>query len=144
MSQEKDTIIVDLDGTLADCNHRIHLAQAKEWDQFNGLCSKDPVHQDVAEAIWALGHYYHIILLTGRSEKWRHMTIEWLIDNELQFFDELRMRPEGDWRSDFDVKLSLIEDVKDRILFALDDRDKVVEAFRNAGIPCWQTRNGTY
>jgi hypothetical protein len=36
------------------------------------------------------------------------------------------------------------EAVLQNVIFVLDDRDKVVEAWRNYGLPCWQVRPGVW
>jgi hypothetical protein len=61
------------------------------------------------------------------------------------------MRPEGNRESDYLVKLQLVDEffgnretALNSVLLVLDDRDKVVEAFRDAGFRCWQVQSGSY
>jgi FMN phosphatase YigB (HAD superfamily) len=143
-------IVIDLDGTLCDCSHRVQHAQAKDWDAFYEGLMGDKVVEPVRELLECMTESLEILLVTGRPEKYRVTTERWLQDNFI-LWDALLMRPRDDWRHDYEVKLALLEAhfgskeiVLERVLFALDDRDQVVEAFRNYGLSCWQVRQGDY
>jgi FMN phosphatase YigB (HAD superfamily) len=150
MNETPKYVVFDIDGTLSDANHRLPLAYMKEWDQFNSLASQDPVIVRVADLMRLLSASKDIILLTGRNEKYRYVTMDWLKDAELDAsYEELIMRPDGDFRPDHVVKLELLEKrfggregVLKNVWFALDDRDHVVEAFRNYGLTVLQPANG--
>ena len=63
-------IVVDLDGTLCDCSHRLEYAQSKQWDEFHKRCSEDAVIKPIADLIVSLNHVdYRTIAVTGRNEK---------------------------------------------------------------------------
>lgn len=148
----KNTIVVDLDGTLCDCSHRVHLAQAKQWEEFHKGIPEDKVYEDVHQIMSALLGYYDIILLTSRDEKTRQATMDWFEANKiLDFVDELLMRPEGNHESDHILKPRLLmeyfgslERAKEKVLFILEDRDKVVQIWRDLGFRCWQVQAGAY
>jgi FMN phosphatase YigB (HAD superfamily) len=145
-------IVIDMDGTLCNSVHREHLAKAGQWEEFHSLLSDDHPNPDVARLLCALGKDCYIILLTGRNEKWRGQTISWLHRFSLhQFVDVLIMRPDTNFEKDTDLKPRMLEDHltvmnadKGQVWFILDDRDKVGEAWRNAGYNCWQPRSGGY
>lgn len=145
-------IIVDLDGTLSDSSHREHLARAKEWDAFHSLLGEDKVHQEVAMLVRELSFSHQVILLTGRNEEFKLLTLEWLEVQGLSgFVDDLLMRPNGNWEPDHELKPKLLDSWLEAnghshndIWFILEDRDKVVEAWRNLGHNCWQVRPGGY
>jgi hypothetical protein len=150
----RNTIVVDLDGTLCDCGHRVELARAKQWDHFHSLLVEDQPFEDVKSLIKLIGckatMEIDIIGLTGRNEANRNKTLDWLESHKI-FFDELLMRPNNDFRQDHILKPELLEEffggreiMLKRVMFVLEDRDKVVEAWRNIGINCWQVRQGTY
>jgi hypothetical protein len=64
-------VIVDIDGTVADCAHRVHLAQATEWDEFHALSPYDTPKFETVEFIKVLQAQGYIIFgLTGRDEKY--------------------------------------------------------------------------
>lgn len=147
-----DYIIFDIDGTISDTAHRVHHAQMKDWDTFQSLAHEDPVIVKMADLMRMLSLSANVILLTGRNEKYRHVTKQWLADASLDYaYEELLMRPDGDFRHDAEMKLAMLEERfggKDGVLanvwFAIDDRDTVVEAFRNYGILTLQPCAGGY
>lgn len=147
-----DYVIFDIDGTISDAAHRVHHAQMKDWDTFQSLAHEDPVIVKMADLMRVLSMSANIILLTGRNEKYRHITKQWLKDASLDYaYEELIMRPDGDFRQDFEMKLAMLEERfggKDGVLknvwFAIDDRDSVVEGFRNYGILTLQPCAGGY
>ena len=146
------TIVIDLDGTLCNCDHRVHLAQAQQWDEFHkGLLADEP-YNDVADLVRTLSRTQIIIAVTGRNAAFKELTWRWF---QLHALDEaitdVIMRPDGDWRPDHELKPMMLEEhfgSKEKVLegvgFVLDDREKVVEAWRNYGLPCWQVRPGGY
>ena len=143
-------IVVDLDGTLNNCSPRQHLAQAQKWDEFHGSLMDDLINPDVMFLLDNIAAEIMVIGCTGRSNAFRSLTTRWLLDNRI-LLDQLLMRPDGDWRPDHELKPKMLEKYlgsKDKVLrsvkFVLDDRDKVVEAWREYGLPCWQVRPGGY
>jgi FMN phosphatase YigB (HAD superfamily) len=151
-------IVVDLDGTLCDSAHRDHLAQAKEWDRFHEAAKDDQPREDVAfflrMTVGRMTDEFMVIACTGRNERYRQATLRWLIDKDLAVFDAILMRPDGDWRPDVEMKPVLLHEfmssldvskgVFPKVAFILEDRDKVVEAWRNLGYKCWQVQPGGY
>lgn len=148
---KRNVVIVDLDGTLCNSSHRDHLAHQKLWDEFNAASANDEPWEDVAVLIKSMQlQGFKFYGLTGRSHKWYSVTLAWLMRHGITL-DALMMRPEGDWSSDHDLKPKMLaamfgdmESAKGRVLFILDDRDKVVEAWRNHGFRCWQVQPGGY
>ena len=154
-------VLVDLDGTVCNVAHRLHLAQAKQWDDFHALLSRDePVAEIVEllrmiEFVASVGWPVEILAVTGRSEKYRPSTFDWFIKHRIPI-DEVLMRPDDDFTSDGELKIKLVEQfmaerygpgkdaVLNRVLFAIEDRDRVVEAYRAYGIKCWQVAQGEY
>jgi phosphoglycolate phosphatase-like HAD superfamily hydrolase len=152
----KDTIILDLDGTLADCGHRLHLASGKDWPAFHALSVEDKPHEDIMHFIEALQNgqmfndHFSVVICTGRNEEFRLITHAWLTRHGITY-DALLMRPNDDYSKDGELKVRLlaehfgsIEEARRRVLFALDDRDTSVEGLRNAGLPVWQVRPSGY
>lgn len=145
-------IIVDLDGTLCDCSHRVHWAQAKEWDSFHSGIMEDEMNEDVFTAIKCLSNCCNILVCTGRDERQILVTQRWMNQKGVsQFIDQMIFRPEGDFTPDHELKPRMVaeffggeEAAKEAVLFVLDDRDKVVEAWRNSGYKCWQVQVGSY
>lgn len=151
----KNLVVVDLDGTLCDSAHRDHLARAGEWNEFHGALMNDEPHEAVARLVAILaGSEQELIVLglTGRNERYRMATNNWLAAHDI-VLDDLLMRPDNDFTSDHELKPQMLEAwcqdewgraALDSVLFILEDRDKVVEAWRNLGFICWQTQPGGY
>lgn len=86
------------------------------------------------------------ILVSGRPERTRTPTIQWLIKHDVDF-GYLFMRPEGDHREDHVIKEEILDrDILPRwnILCSIDDRNQVVAMWRRRGITCLQVRDGDY
>lgn len=147
MPKTKTTVIFDIDGTLADVNHRRHyvMSEPKDWDAWNSRMHKDDVHHNVKSLLDIFWYNdYSVYLFTGRFEKYREITTLWLANNGIGY-DILRMRADGDYRSDFVVKQEMLEGIdKDDILFVVDDRDSVVKMWREEGLTCLQCAEGTF
>ena len=148
----KHWIVVDLDGTLCDCSHRVHWAQAKQWDEFHAGIPEDKPHDDVVTLVSLASRNYEVLICTGRNEAHRKATTEWLKRHGLaEVVTDILMRPDNDRSPDHELKLRLVYDffggrdnALNSVLLVLDDRDKVVEAWRDAGFKCWQVQQGSY
>jgi FMN phosphatase YigB (HAD superfamily) len=142
-------ILVDLDGTLADVEHRVHHVQKekKNWKAFNEGMVHDELNHWCADLIKAMqGEGYKTIFITGRSEPWRGATEEWLKKHSISF-DHLYMRPSKDRREDFEVKKEIyLNEIKDdyQVVFVVEDRASVVKMWREVGLVCLQCDWGDF
>lgn len=156
----KDTIICDLDGTLCDCTHRVHLVQKEDgnglkkkpdWDAFYAGVRDDRVNDPVLfvlDAFMSKTRPCEVIFCTGRPERCREDT-EWWLFHFMGFgvnYYTLLMRADGDYRADYIVKQEMLDKYidKDRVLFVLDDRQQVVDMWRRNGLPCFQVAPGNF
>jgi len=144
----KDTIICDIDGTLADIEHRRRFVDGSEkihWLSFNESMVMDTVKAPVAALIHTMRQSGHrVILSSGRGEAYRPHTVEWLESNEIEY-DELRMRAHHDNRKDREVKYDMFTDEElERVLFVVDDRQQVVDMWRDRGLTCLQCDVGNF
>lgn len=141
-----DCIIFDLDGTLADCRHRLHFVTQypKNWDAFFAGIGNDTVHAGVSALLGAVSDYESAgggvvpVFCSGRPEDYRTVTAQWIWDQCAVSAQRLYMRPAGDTRKDAIVKLELLEKIRAdgyNPILAIDDRPQVIEAWRSAGIP---------
>ena len=57
--------IFDIDGTIADCNHRVHhlSGRTKDWAAFNAAMTDDTPIDSTIEVMTALSFNFAIILL---------------------------------------------------------------------------------
>ena len=149
----KGWVIVDLDGTVCDIAHRVHHAQNRDWEAFHSALPLDQPFPHMAQLIHCLySCNVSMLVITGRPETYRAKTLAWLQQHSLASrFDEIVRQPEKDGPPDTALKLRLLdeffgnrEEALRRVLFALDDRDRVVEAYRNAGFKCFQVAEGKY
>lgn len=140
-------VVFDLDGTLALIEHRKHLIDKErgepDWGAFYRACVNDLPNAPVI-ALWTLcDAHYESWVVSGRSDEVRRETVEWLRNHRV-YPDRLLMRSEGDFTPDDELKRRWIEPIKDRVLFAVDDRDKVVRMWRSMGVPCFQVADGAF
>jgi hypothetical protein len=140
---QKHTIIVDLDGTLADVRHRLHHIQGKgqkDWDRFFQGMPEDPVNEWCLQLMKAMAKEgYRIAIVSGRPEPYEAQIIEWLRRYEAPY-DALYLRKSGDRRQDTVVKREILHQYFDKqdILFVVDDRTTVVKMWRDEGLVCLQ------
>lgn len=141
--------VFDMDGTLADSDHRKHhlLKKDKDWDLWYKDMDKDPVNEDVAQFTHvARKSGIPVTICTGRLVDYSEVTEKWLEDNEI-YYDYLLMRPSGDFRDDTIVKAEMICHME---LLGLvpeviwDDRDRVVKMWRDKGYTCFQVKYGDF
>ena len=131
----RKAIIFDIDGTLADVEHRVHHVRQdkKNWRAFNDAMSEDVLNPWCAKLIEAMhAQGFAIIFVTGRDENYRDKTIDWMYRHQIHF-DRLYMRAAVDFRGDDEVKKEIyLQEIKDQweVLFVVDDRLSVVKMWR--------------
>ena len=144
---KKKCIIIDIDGTLANVEHRRKdLLNNNNWTVFNSKVDLDKVNLWCREIVDAFKEKYHIILLTGRSEELCKATLNWLKDNNI-FYSEIFFRKEGDYRDDVIIKKEIYKHCIESAyfpLFIVDDRSKVVKMWRELGLVCLQCDYGEF
>ena len=139
----KDTIVIDLDGTLSNCSARRHLVTGKhrDYEAFHAKLGEDPVNKWCALlmcAMEATGEY-DIVIVSARPESTKEATETWLHKNHVPFAKLCLLRPDGDSTPDDALKMAWADSYgPGRILFVVDDRQKVVDAWRAKGITCLQ------
>jgi hypothetical protein len=147
-------IIVDIDGTLADCTHRLHhiQKQPKDWDAFFAGCREDRPIEAVAAivtAFWRGAQSNNVIFCSGRPEKSRSETRVWLV-NHIGGWTAARplyLRPDNDHRDDDILKRELLGKIRAdgyRPVLAIEDRSRVVRMFREEGLICAQVAEGEF
>lgn len=141
-------IIVDLDGTLADIRIRLkHLeGKKKDWASFNKSIETDELHEWCRDIIVRFSNDHSIIIVSGRTDELKIQTEEWLKKYQVPFHF-LYMRKAHDMRPDNIIKLEIYNRyIKDKfkILFVLDDRQKVVDMWRGEGLVVLQCAPGDF
>lgn len=131
-------IICDLDGTLA------LFGDANPYDR-NFL--EDEVNNSIAEIVHTeqeIGN--SVIIVSGRNGKYKDQTMQWLDKNHISY-QYFFMRKADDTRKDVIVKKEIYDtEIKGKfnISFVLDDRNQVVEMWRQEGLTCLQVADGDF
>lgn len=152
-------IICDLDGTLSLLNGR------NPFDA--STCDKDLPNVPVIECVKAMyAQGYKVLFTSGREDQYREPTVRFIeehvkvLNRDSGFFVngvqrtmletiyyQLFMRPTGDQRKDSVVKSELFEQniaKKYNVVFVLDDRNQVVDNWREMGLSCFQVNPGAF
>lgn len=140
----RDIILCDLDGTLADISHRLHLIKDDhpDWDEFYSACDLDDVNdwcKRLLDAI-SLDPDLRVSIVSARRQQLRKKTIKWLKEKDI-FYDQLVLvRPDGNHEEDQELKRRWLHQsgLKDRVLLVIDDRAKVCKMWREEGLICLQ------
>ena len=142
-----DCIICDLDGTLA-------IDQERGWYEYDKVIN-DPVDPRLLRVIkMYLKQHIRVFFVTGREDigMSREMTRKWLQQHlspefEYTYDYNLLMRGKGDHRPDQITKKEIYESyIKGsyNVLCVFDDRQKVVDMWRDQGLLCCQVAKGDY
>ena len=139
--------VYDLDGTLADDIHRQHHLEGPEpdWDAYFDDCVDDPPNPEVcllAATLYDSPAWHRVEIWTGRPERVREATERWLAAQGVRY-DVLRMRVDGDHRTNVEYKGELVELYgKPDVVF--EDRVPATAWWRAQGITCLQVADHDY
>lgn len=151
-------IVFDLDGTLFDPIARVnehlldpvkgypHKHDHVDWDAFFLACDSDvpiPHALEVLKALHSGGH--RIEIWTGRGAIARDKTNKQLADHGVpqDIIDSMIMRPRGDHRNDDEMKRDWTAHYGTPDL-VFEDRNRVVDMWRNDGVPCYHVASGDF
>jgi len=141
----KNIIIFDLDGTICNVEHRRKFvaSKPKNWDAWNKGLSMDKPHLSVKFIFDCIGNMIKthtnttIAFVSGRSEKYKDETIDWLNFNGFgNYTSNLYMRKAGDCRNDAIIKNEIANEIEKQynIFCVFDDRKRVVDMWTERGI----------
>jgi hypothetical protein len=140
-------VIVDMDGTLADCSHRRHFTKKPnhDWDAFESYeqVMSDPPFPVIVEWVKKLWCDYTVLIVSGRQiSRAGIATEDWLAKHEIHY-DHLFMRNAPG--PDYEIKQKILDKLpKDQIAFCIDDRDQVVDMWRKNGLTVYQVAEGNF
>jgi len=150
------TVIFDLDGTLALIDDRRAKSLLKngkmDWDTFfdPSNINLDKPNMPVIHMARVLKNAGHqIVIFSGRSAATQDATEDWLEQFKVPF-DVLKMRPATGnmkWTKDDVLKQMWLDDLLvdgTDVVCSFDDRDKVVQMWRDNGITCFQVNYGNF
>jgi phosphoglycolate phosphatase-like HAD superfamily hydrolase len=145
-------VIFDLDGTLADCGHRMHHIMPKppvdpvtgkknkrRYDLFHHACVDDTLIEPVA-------HFYRtfvadpsvtVVVLSGRDAATLDKTVKWFEDNRLPMPDEMILKQGDQMHPDVEQKRFHADRLEKKygksVTMVFEDRDRVVEMWKARG-----------
>lgn len=173
MDREKNTVICDLDGTIALDVHRAHhlhpphkthcaanpintmagydpicsCGWKRDWATYFSLCGGDEPNWpviDMLRLLWEDGYDIHI--LSGRSASTKDVTEKWLREHAVPYHT-LRLREVDNRRDDTLIKLEWATEgglSPSNVFVVFEDRQRVVDAWRLAGYSCFQVAPGKF
>ena len=150
----KNTVIFDLDGTLALIDKRRNLSRKPNGKiDFKILHDPSNIHLDkpnmpvVKMAQLFAEQGFKIVIFSGRSDNTATATVSWLLQNKVPF-NKLVMRPHKtmNFIPDDILKKDMLDkhlDIDD-VFLVVDDRQKVVDMWRNLGLTVFQVAPGDF
>lgn len=145
-------VVFDLDGTLANAEHRVHhiRKEPRDWDAYHAACPFDTPKWPLIELATNLIRRGNTLeIWTGRREVVRSQTEQWLSQYGLGYFHggKILMRPTGDFREDTVLKAEWLEQaIKDGFKpdLIIEDRARMIQMWRSKGIMALQCEDGNY
>jgi hypothetical protein len=138
-------VVFDLDGTLANSDHRVKFLQRepKDWRGFYAACDLDtPCHPLILTLKALCLTDADVQIWSGRSKEVEDKTRSWLARHGLGDVP-LRMREVGDHRPDTTIKEEWLTQIGSPWL-VFEDRASVVDMWRSHGIVCAQVAPGDF
>lgn len=130
--------VFDLDGTLADTAHRQHLLEGpkRDWPAFFAAAPDDPPLPEGVALALASAEECEVVYLTGRPERCRRATVDWLRRQGLPG-GQLFMRRDDDRRPARRTKLDILRRLgrSREVRMLVDDDELVCDAAEVAGFP---------
>jgi uncharacterized HAD superfamily protein len=135
-------ILCDIDGTICDESYRHKYAEEKDdsmnWDKYfkKELILNEKVNVDLKNRLISYEKEgYKIIFLTGRQERLRQLTVEFLRTNKIPFY-ALIMRKNKDYKDVYDYKFKQIKKLKKIYNFeiAFEDMDEGIKALEDSEV----------
>ena len=150
----KNTIIFDLDGTLALIDKRREVSTKPngklDWGKFfnsTNIKLDEPNLPVIKMAQLFSEQGFNIVILSGRSNKTETATRSWLSKNKVPF-NKLIMRNSetNHFTPDWVLKKNMLDenlDIND-VFLVVDDRDRVVKLWRSLGLTTFQVAEGNF
>ncbi|MGW4750823.1 phosphatase domain-containing protein [Streptomyces chartreusis] len=142
-SNKPPLAVFDLDNTLADTAHRQRFLERKprDWDAFFAAAPQDPPIEEGVAMARASGEECEVVYLTGRPERCRRDTLDWLAAHGLPE-GRVYMRRNDDRRPARRTKLEILNRLactRD-IRVLVDDDELVCEDAERAGFTVVRAR----
>lgn len=145
--------IFDIDGTLADNEHRQHflLEKPKNWKAFFAAVADDKPITPVIATCRSIMLHSEVWFFTGRWDTCRDQT-KWWLETHVTYSmlpdEHLVMRRRNDGREDWEVKQEMLDNMlaedRSRLCGVFDDRQQVVDMWRRNNVQCFRAREGNF
>ena len=150
----KNTIIFDLDGTLALIDKRREVSTKPngrlDWGKFfnsTNIKLDEPNLPVIKMAQLFSEQGFNIVILSGRSNKTETATRSWLSKNKVPFNKLIMRNSETDhFTPDWVLKKNMLDEnlnIND-VFLVVDDRDRVVKLWRSLGLTTFQVAEGNF
>lgn len=119
-----------------------------DWDAFHAACVDDtPIDAIIDVLAYVRHNESDVWIWSGRMSTVSAETFRWLQDHHIRF-DQLKMRPAGDYTPDDQLKESWLHAMspedRARLVMVFDDRQRVVDMWRRNGVVCAQVALGDF
>ncbi|MFF3463596.1 hypothetical protein [Streptomyces sp. NPDC002619] len=142
-SSGRPVVVFDLDNTLADTAHRQRFLerQPRDWDGFFAAAPQDPPLAEGLALAKESARECEVVYLTGRPERCRRDTLDWLAAQRLPH-GRVFMRRDADRRPARHSKLETLRRLaRDReVRLLVDDDELVCDAAERAGFTVLRAR----
>jgi len=150
----KNTIIFDLDGTLALIDKRREVSTKPngklDWKKFfnpSNIKLDEPNPPVVKMAQLFAEQGFNIVILSGRSNKTERTTRSWLTNHNIPFHKlVMRDSKSNHFTPDWVLKKDMLDehvDIND-VFLVVDDRNRVVQLWRSLGLTTFQVADGDF
>ncbi|MER7840738.1 hypothetical protein ABTY98_33785 [Streptomyces sp. NPDC096040] len=142
-SSKRPIAVFDIDNTLADTAHRQRFLERtpRDWDAFFAAAPHDPpLAEGIALAV-ATAQECEIVYLTGRPDRCRRDTLDWLAAHGLPE-GRVHMRRNADRRAARHTKLEILRRLAERreVRVLVDDDELVCDDAERAGFTVVRAR----
>jgi predicted kinase len=134
---DKPIIIVDVDGTIANGEHREKLLEGekKDWKAYYALLHLDTPIVLIINRVNEMADTHTILIVSGRPDTYQHGTLKWLREVAKVKFDYFFQRAGNDKREDSIIKKEILDKLpKEKIVLVLDDRPRVCRMWEAEGL----------
>jgi hypothetical protein len=127
-----------MDHTISNAYWRDNMIGNVPWNDYYAAGKYDKPFYNVLKLIDIFdGNGDKVIVITARPEKFRGMTLNWLMEYRVNIHD-LLMRPDDNYSKSSEIKIKLIStyfnNIFDNIGFFIDDNEEAIKEFQKLGI----------
>ena len=150
---DKKTVIFDLDGTLALIDKQRAISTKDngkmDWGTFldpKNINLDEPNIPVITIAQMLNGLDFNIVIFSGRSDVTKWTTRAWLVKHKVPYNKLVMRDKKNHFVPDNRLKhmwLNTLVD-KDDVFMVFDDRQQVVDMWRDNGITCFQVADGDF